>query len=88
MGRNQRQVISGIVVNEKVQVPRKKRDELKQAMYYIDKFGLEDHLRKIDCSKSNYLKHLLGIANYITFINPNDSKTITIKDKIYKMLKD
>lgn len=83
---NQRQTIAGIVVNAKTQVPREKRDELRQAMYYIEKFGLEDHLQKINCSKSNYIKHLLGIANYITFINPKDEKTKVIKEKLYKLV--
>lgn len=83
---SQQQIISGIVVNKKIQVPRKKRDELRQSMYYIEKFGLENHLAKIKCSKSNYLKHLLGIANYIIFINPNDVKTIEIRTKLFKMI--
>ncbi|CAA0260671.1 reverse transcriptase domain-containing protein [Tenacibaculum maritimum] len=83
---SQQQIISGIVVNKKIQVPRKKRDELRQSMYYIEKFGLENHLVKIKCSKSNYLKHLLGIANYIIFINPKDEKTIEIRTKLFKMI--
>lgn len=88
MKKNQRQTISGVIVNKKVQVPREKRDELRQAIYYIEKFGLEEHLQKIKCTKSNYLKHLLGIANYITFINPKDEKTNAIKDRLSKMLED
>ncbi|MEY8862480.1 retron St85 family RNA-directed DNA polymerase [Tenacibaculum singaporense] len=83
---NQRQIISGIVVNRKIQVPRKKRDELRQAMYYIEKYGLENHLAKIDSSKSNYLKHLLGLANYIVNINPKDEKTILIREKLFQMI--
>jgi|SRR5690554_3306028 len=88
MKNNERQVISGIIVNEKIQIPRKKRDELRQAMYYIDKFGLEDHLQWIKCTKSNYIKHLLGIANYINFINPNDKEAKEIMSKLHKMIKN
>lgn len=84
---NRRQIISGIIVNDKIQVPRKKRDELRQAMFYIEKYGLDDHLKKINCTKANYVKHLLGIANYITFINPKDSKTLEIKKKLFEMAK-
>lgn len=86
MGRNQRQIISGVVVNDKIQVPRKKRDELRQAMYFIETFGLESHLARINCTKSNYLLHLLGIANYIVFINPKDAKTLEIRKKLYSLL--
>lgn len=85
MGKNQRQIISGIIVNDKIQVPRDRRDELRQAMFFIDKFGLDDHLNHIKCSKANYLKHLLGIANYITFINPKDEKILAIKKKLIEM---
>lgn len=85
MKNNQRQIISGIITNSKIQVPREKRDELRQAMFFIDKFGLDDHLNHIKCNKANYLKHLLGIANYITFINPKDEKTLAIKRKLYDM---
>lgn len=80
-----RQEISGIIVNEKIQVPRKKRDELRQAVYYIEKFGLENHLEKINCEKANYVKHLLGLANYILFINPKDERTKKIMVKLKKL---
>jgi RNA-directed DNA polymerase len=86
MKNTQRQVISGIIVNSKIQVPREKRDELRQAIYYIEKFGLEDHLRQINCNKANYLKHLLGVANYILFINPKDEKIRAIKGKLHSMI--
>lgn len=82
---NQQQIISGIVVNKKIQVPRNKRDELRQSMYYIEKYGLENHLAKIECTKSNYISHLLGIANYIVYINPNDKKTLEIRAKLFEM---
>jgi RNA-directed DNA polymerase len=74
MQQNQPQIISGILVNKKFQLPRKDRDELRQSVYYIEKFGLDNHLTRIGCNKANYIKHLLGIANYMIFINPNDVK--------------
>jgi len=88
MSGNQRQIISGIVVNSKAQVPREKRDELRQALYYIRKHGLEDHLERINCTKANYVRHLLGIANYILFINPKDIKTLAIKEELKKYLNE
>ena len=36
----QRQIITGIVVNEKTQVPKTYRRNLRQEIYYIEKFGL------------------------------------------------
>lgn len=73
---NQRQVVTGIIVNnKKIQVPKEKRKKLRQEVYFIQKYGLKDHLRKINCSKENYLEHLLGTAKYILFINPDDQET-------------
>ncbi len=80
-----RQLISGIIVNEKIQVPRKKRDELRQAIYFIENFGLESHLERIGCAKSNYLKHLLGVGNYILLINPKDERTKKIMIKLREL---
>ncbi len=85
--RSQQQIISGILVNKKIQVPRKKRDELRQAMYYIEKYGLENHLDRIESTKANYISHLLGIANYIVFINPTDKKALEIRAKLFEMKK-
>jgi RNA-directed DNA polymerase len=83
-----RQLVSGIVVNEKIQVPRIIRDELRQAMYFIQKHGLENHLEKINCKKANYLNHLMGLANYILFINPKDERTKNIMIKLKEEYKN
>jgi len=84
---NMRQIVTGIVVNEKLQVPIEKRKELRQAIYYIEKFGLTSHLTKINCSKGFYLKHLLGIVNYVLYINPNDKESKLQKDFLISLIK-
>jgi RNA-directed DNA polymerase len=88
MKQNQPQIIAGVLVNKKFQVPRKQRDELRQAVYYIEKFGLESHLDKIKCQKSSYIEHLLGIANYMLFLNPKDQKVKEYKSILYKYVQD
>lgn len=88
MTQNNRQLITGIVVNEKLQVPKEKRKELRQSVYYIKKFGLSNHLKKIGCTKNNYLKHLLGLVNYTLFINPHDKEAIEQKDFLFQLLKN
>ena len=67
-----RQEVTGIVVNEKMQVPRPLRRELKQAIYYINRYGLESHMQQKIIRKANYLQYLLGITNFILFVNPAD----------------
>ncbi|WP_342045934.1 retron St85 family RNA-directed DNA polymerase [Bacillus sp. OTU530] len=71
---HQRQEVTGIIVNEKIQVSREMRRELRKNIYYIKKYGLDSHLMTVKREKYEYLKHLLGTANYIYSINPRDSE--------------
>lgn len=70
----QRQIITGIVVNEKTQVPKAYRRNLRQEIYYIEKFGLSEHLAHIhlDLTPEKYLEHLKGKLRYVLQINPQD----------------
>ncbi len=81
----QPQVISGIIVNEKIQVPKSKRNQIRNEMYYIKNFGLVDHLKRIKNNKSNYVKHLKGKINYILFLNPNDVEFMGYREYLFKM---
>lgn len=69
---NTRQTVTGIVVNEKLQVVFHKRNALRQALYYIKKFGLNEHREYKEIGQKNYLEHLLGKINFILQINPKD----------------
>ncbi len=73
-GRSQQ--VTGIVVNKKIQVPRLYRNKLRQEIYYIIKYGLENHLNRINYSQPPlvYLYHLLGKTNYIIQINKYDKE--------------
>ncbi len=74
MKRGTRQTVTGIVVNEKPQVVFHKRNKLRQELYFIKKFGLENHINHNKITQSNYLKHILGQINFILQINPNDKE--------------
>lgn len=76
---NTRQTVTGIVVNEKPQVVFHKRNELRQAMYYIQKFGIEEHREYKEINQANYLEHLLGQINFVLQINPKDLEFIAYK---------
>lgn len=70
----QQQEVTGIIVNQKMQISKRTRKNIRQAMYYIKKYGLESHLNYIDENHQNYLLHLLGIINFALFVNPNDKE--------------
>jgi RNA-directed DNA polymerase len=68
----QRQEVTGVIVNEKMQASREMRKKLRQAVYYIEKYGLASHLEKTENFRANHIYHLLGISNFILFLNPED----------------
>lgn len=82
---NQPQLISGIIVNKKAQLPKKERNSLRNDMYYVKKFGLKNHMKHTNQTKSNYLKHLLGRINYVLQINPRDKEFIEYKKHLHQL---
>lgn len=71
---NQRQEVTGIVVNEKMQLPKNIRKKIRQEMFYIKKFGLDSHLQYLEIQKENYIAHLRGVIHHGLFINPRDNE--------------
>jgi RNA-directed DNA polymerase len=86
MKKNTRQIVTGVVVNEKLQVPFKKRNEIRQSLYYIKKYGITSHMEKINMKKANYLLHLLGEITFVLQINPSDKEFIEYRDYLKKIL--
>lgn len=74
----QRQMVTGLVVNEKPNIPAEYRRKLRQELYYCQKFGVEEHLARcgIEEDKKLYLRRLLGRVNYVLQITQNDEQMI------------
>ena len=74
----QRQIVTGVVVNEKLQTPRAYRRELRQIYFYMKKYGMRSHLHnKLGREAANeemasYLEHILGRVNFVLQIKPED----------------
>lgn len=83
MRQNQQQIISGLIVNQKVQVPKSNRNKIRNEMFYIMKFGIKSHMEKTNQIKTNYVKHLIGKVNYILSINPDDKEFQGYKKTLY-----
>lgn len=79
MKQGQKQTVTGVVVNSKLQVDRVKRKNIRQEIYYIKKSGLNDHLKRRKITKANYISHLLGKILFVLFINPSDEEFISYK---------
>lgn len=82
------QSVTGIVVNEKIQVNSKYRNRIRQEVYYIKKYGLDSHLwkRGIEISPKKYLDTLYGKVLYVLQINKNDREFVEYKKMIHKLM--
>lgn len=79
-GRGGRQLVTGLVVNEKLQVPKQLRRELRQEIYYCQKYGIREHLdhqaRTGGCALEAH-RYAAGVAGKIQFVlqmNPQDEE--------------
>ena len=84
---NTRQTVTGIVVNKKPQVVFHKRNELRQAIYYIRRFGIDEHKKRRNIKQVNYLEHLLGRVNFILQLNPEDKEFQDYKAFLLQLMK-
>ncbi|MBE6761805.1 MAG: RNA-directed DNA polymerase [Ruminococcaceae bacterium] len=67
------QNVTGLVVNEKVSVPKEYKRDLRQKIYYFLKFDKKDTAFKQSGREYySYINYLLGRANYVLSIEPND----------------
>ena len=87
--KGKRQTVTGIVVNDKLSTPANYRKAIRQQMHYINKFGIESHLAKIETteSKSKYLEKLLGRIAFVLKTAPNSKEFLNYKMTIIAMLK-
>lgn len=81
------QNVTGIVVNEKIQVSSKYRSKIRQEIYYIRKYGIASHLKRINMKdKEKYLSSLYGRILYVLQINKCDKEFIEYKKYIKDLL--
>lgn len=87
VNKSQSQNVTGIIVNEKLQVNAKYRNKIRQEIYYIKKFGLKSHLNKcnININKLKYLDKLYGRILYVLQINKFDQEFLKYKKFIEEL---
>ncbi len=66
---NQRQEVTGLIVNKKVSPNAKIIKELNNAIYYINKYGLQSHMDHENVNKSAYKEHLYGLAYFVNMVD-------------------
>lgn len=85
-----RQRVTGLVVNQTVHPPREYRRSLRQEWYYIQKYGVAEHLRRTNSSLSvrEYLVSTAGKIAYVRQINPEDAYFQHMQKEITQLLKE
>ncbi len=73
-----RQIVTGVVVNKKLQAPKDVRRKIRQELYYIKKFGLDSHMTKCDMNRANYIPYLKGLAHYVLQVNSKDRDALAL----------
>jgi RNA-directed DNA polymerase len=72
----QRQIVTGIVVNKKIQAPIPFRRKVRQELHFIEKFGLLEHARTQGKSPFSCYEQLKGKIQFIQQVNPHDKAPV------------
>jgi len=81
-----KQKITGIVVNDKIQVDIKYRKKIRQELYYINKYGLKGHMNRLNITnKTKYLESLLGRINFVLSVDNSNTEFIKYKTIINEL---
>ncbi|MDF3000615.1 MAG: RNA-directed polymerase [Bacillota bacterium] len=69
-GRGSKKLVTGVVVNQRPQADRSYRREIRQNVYYIGKFGLEEHLKRKGLlgERAKMVKELQRLLGRIVFV--------------------
>ena len=88
-GSSQRQTVTGLVVNEKPDLPREKRRELRQEAYYCLKYGVREHISRLGSGDTpmHYINGLIGRLAYGLQQRPDDIKLRESFEQLKKLRK-
>ncbi len=81
------QTVTGLVVNDKLNVKKEYKKRIRQIIYYIKKFGLNSHLKrkKINITEEQYLNVLYGQILYVLQIDKDNEEFKEYQKYILKL---
>lgn len=81
------QKITGIVVNNKIQVDSKYRKTIRQEVYYINKYGIDEHIKRINIEdKKKYLDSLFGRIQFVLCVDSRNKEFIKYSNIIRNII--
>ena len=77
----QKKIVTGIVVNEKLNVSSEYRKSIRQTVYYCRKFGTTSHIERTNdiVDEKIFLERLLGKINYVLSVDGKNKEMIDYK---------
>jgi len=85
-----KKTVTGIVVNDKINTQKSYRRQIRQEVFYCQRFGVKEHLsrtKNVD-EPYSYLSRLLGKINYVLQITPDNKEFLNYKTQILTLLKE
>ena len=81
-----RQTVTGIVVNEKINLTTKYKKKIRQEVYYIERFGLENHAKNQGIADvDRYLTSLQGRIAFVIGTCPEDFEFKRYRDVLRRV---
>jgi retron-type reverse transcriptase len=78
--RSQRQVVTGIVVNDELRIPREERRRFRAILHNCRKHGIESQAR----GHARFTAYLRGYASYINMVHPEEGAVLL--EQVNKLL--
>jgi retron-type reverse transcriptase len=89
VNKNERMMVTGVVVNQKINAPAEYKRAIRQEVYYCKKFGVGEHIKRLGLeNKEEYLRSLLGRIAFVLQITPNNSEFKDYKSFVKEALKN
>lgn len=79
IGNKHPQWVTGLVVNQKLNTPKSYRRKIRQEVYYIEKYGLENQAKAAGMELSHYRMNLLGRISYVLCAEPDNTEFLEYK---------
>lgn len=78
---SQRQIVTGIIVNEKIQLPKDKRKKLRLILHYLKMNGIDGFLErnKRSIGKEKFIDKLIGEVSFGLYLNKEDKSLLKLK---------
>ena len=83
-----RQSVTGIVVNEKINLTKEYKSKIRQEMFYIKKFGIDSHVSRIGVAdKREYVNSLMGRISFVLQTLPDNREFAEYKQFLVGVIK-